>query len=55
MPVADYFAGKGLRVMRAMKRKYGAKAGKRVFYGTANKRKQNPKSEARFKPGYDKG
>ena len=38
MPVSAYYKGKGNKVMRSMKQRYGAKAGKRVFYATANKR-----------------
>ncbi len=43
MPVGEYYKGEGARVMRAMKKRYGAKAGKRVFYATANKREMKPK------------
>jgi hypothetical protein len=32
--------------MRAMKNQYGAEKGERVFYATANKRKQKPESRA---------
>lgn len=41
MPVSKHFGGHGEEVMAAMKKKYGAKKGKRVFYATENKRKQS--------------
>lgn len=41
MPVEKYFKGKGEKVMDAMKKTYGSKKGKKVFYATANKKKQN--------------
>ncbi len=37
MPVSGYFKGEGSKVMRNMKRQYGQKKGKKVFYATANK------------------
>lgn len=43
MPVKEYFKGKGDKVMEAMKKQYGSKKGKQVFYATANKKKQNAK------------
>lgn len=39
MPISKYFSGNGTKVMAAMKKEYGAKKGKQVFYATANKRK----------------
>ena len=39
MPIKRYFKGKGTKVMKSMKKRYGAKKGKAVFYATANKRK----------------
>ena len=43
MPISKYFGGHGEQVMRDMKAKHGAKGGERVFYKTANARKQKPK------------
>ena len=37
MPISKYYSGSGKKVMRSMKKTYGAKKGKRVFYATANK------------------
>lgn len=42
MPISDYFQGSGRRVMRSMRKKYGAKKGKQVFYATTNKKKSKP-------------
>lgn len=39
MPLSKYFKGKGEKVMEAMKKQYGDKKGKQVFYATANKKK----------------
>lgn len=47
MPVSEYYKGSGEKVMRSMKKRYGSKSGERVFYATANKRKQKPKSKKR--------
>jgi hypothetical protein len=47
MPVSKYFKGHGEDVMRKMKKRYGKKAGKRVFYATANKRKMKPRKKSR--------
>lgn len=38
MPLSKYFKGSGEKVMRSMKKKYGEKKGKQVFYATANKK-----------------
>jgi hypothetical protein len=43
MPVSKYFKGSGESVMSDMKKRYGDKKGKEVFYATANKRKMKPK------------
>lgn len=43
MPLKKYFKGKGEKVMQDMKSRYGEEKGQRVFYATANKRKQAPK------------
>jgi len=37
MPLSKYYGGKGKKVMKAMKKKYGEKKGKKIFYATANK------------------
>jgi len=41
MPLHSYYGGSGKKVMRKMKKTYGAKKGKRVFYATANKRRKD--------------
>jgi hypothetical protein len=46
VPVSAYFKGRGRRVMREMKDRYGDKAGERVFYATAAKRGQGPDGES---------
>lgn len=38
MPLSEYYGGHGEKVMRSMKKQYGDKKGKQVFYATANKR-----------------
>lgn len=43
MPVSAYYGGHGKQVMKDMKKRYGAKGGERVFYATANAKKQTPK------------
>lgn len=40
MPLSKHYGGRGEAVMRSMKKRYGAKKGKEVFYATENKRKQ---------------
>lgn len=40
MPLDKYFKGKGEKVMAAMKKQYGDKKAKKVFYATANKNKK---------------
>ena len=37
MPLSNYFKGGGNKVMKNMKKQYGTKKGKSVFYATANK------------------
>lgn len=41
MPVESYYKGSGRSVMKKMTARYGKKAGKRVFYATANKKGMN--------------
>lgn len=38
MPLSKYYGGHGKKVMRSMKRRYGAKKGKSVFYAAAKNR-----------------
>lgn len=38
MPISGYYKGHGEKVMKSMKKQYGAKKGKSVFYATAAKR-----------------
>jgi hypothetical protein len=40
MPLSKYYGGRGAKVMAQMKKRYGAKKGKQVFYATANKMHQ---------------
>lgn len=58
MPLNKYFKGKGEEVMSSMKKKYGDKKGKQVFYATANKKKMTPGVETgpseRFKKSFGK-
>ena len=46
MPIEHYFSGRGEQVLQAMRKRYGEKKGKQVFYATANKKKQNPEHKA---------
>lgn len=41
MPISEYYKGSGDKVMKNMKKTYGKKKGKQVFYATANKNKLN--------------
>lgn len=43
MPLSKYFSGHGEKVMSNMKKEYGEKKGKEVFYATSNKRKKGLK------------
>ncbi len=40
MPLSKYFHGKGEKVMKSMKKKYGPEKAESVFYATANKNKK---------------
>jgi hypothetical protein len=40
VPISKYFKGSGSKVMKSMKKKYGEKKGKQIFYATSNKRKR---------------
>ena len=39
MPIGKHFGGHGEKVMKSMKKQYGAEHGKEVFYATEQKRK----------------
>lgn len=39
MPLSKYFKGSGEKVISSMKKQYGDKKGKSIFYATANKYK----------------
>jgi hypothetical protein len=47
MPLSKYYGGSGEKVMKNMKKEYGDKKGKQVFYATANKRKDSEKGESK--------
>jgi hypothetical protein len=53
MPISKYYKGHGEEVMSNMKKQYGEKKGKSVFYATANKRKQ--KGGVNTAPSFMKG
>jgi hypothetical protein len=41
-PVGEYYKGSGEKVMRSMKKRYGEEGGKRVFYATAQQKRDEP-------------
>lgn len=43
MPISKYFKGKGEKVMKSMKKQYGEKKGKSIFYALVNKQKEKMK------------
>jgi hypothetical protein len=45
MPISEYYKGHGEKVMREMRRRYGSKAGERIFYATANKKGLTPEED----------
>jgi len=47
MPLAKHYGGSGKKVMQAMKKQYGAKKAKEVFYATENKLKRGQKISGR--------
>ena len=49
MPIAKYFKGNGSEVMEHMKKTYGSKKGKSVFYATANKQGAAPMKDHMMK------
>jgi hypothetical protein len=51
MPLSKYFGGRGEKVMREMKARYGEERGERIFYATARKRGHEPGSTKKVRPG----
>jgi hypothetical protein len=51
MPINKYFKGHGEEVMANMKKQYGEKKGKSVFYATANKKGLAPSEKVKKKHG----
>jgi hypothetical protein len=51
MPLDKYFKGKGAEVMGSMKKEYGAKKGKSVFYATVNKMKNSKSPKVKKQKG----
>lgn len=45
MPLGKYYGGHGEEVMTDMKKRYGKKAGERVFYATENAKKKKRKAQ----------
>ncbi len=52
MPISEYYGGKGKKVMASMKKQYGEKKGKQVFYATANKKGKNPGGKKKKNTGF---
>jgi hypothetical protein len=50
MPVKAYYGGHGRKVMRQMKRKYGAKRGQAIFYATVNTMRKGSKAQKAAQP-----
>jgi hypothetical protein len=54
VPISQYFSGpkgsKGEAVMAAMKKRYGAKQGQRVFYATVNKDRKGTRAQRAIQP-----
>lgn len=50
MPVKTYYKGHGRKVMRDMKKRYGAKKGKNVFYATVNNMRKGTKAQRAAQP-----
>ena len=55
MPINRYFKGHGDEVMNNMKKEYGDKDGKEVFYATANKRGAKPSKRPKKRHSKRKG
>ena len=55
MPISKHFGGSGEKVMASMKKTYGAKKAKAVFYATENKQKSKLSSEEKAFVGKMKG
>lgn len=49
MPLSEYYGGSGEKVIGNMKKEYGEKKGKQVFYATANKRHEKSESKKKEK------
>lgn len=49
MPLSKYYKGDGKNVMKNMKKVYGDKDAKKVFYATANKYGLDPSDETKEK------
>jgi len=49
-PVSAYYGGHGRKVMKSMKKKYGAKKGKQIFYATANTMRKGTKAQRAAQP-----
>lgn len=50
MPVNRYYGGHGRSVMRAMRKRYGKKQGKKMFYATVNKMRKGTKKQRAAQP-----
>ena len=44
-PISHYFQGSGNKVMKKLRKSYGEKKGKEMFYKIANKEGMNPKKK----------
>jgi hypothetical protein len=53
VPLKEYFKGKGRKVLESMKKRYGEKKGKSVFYATSKKKGMEPKDKSEDKPEKD--
>lgn len=51
MPLNKYFKGKGEQVQKSMKKKYGNKKGKQIFYATAKKQGMEPSDNLKKRHG----
>jgi hypothetical protein len=47
MPISEYFKGKGEQVMAALRKRYGAERGERIFYALAKARGMEPPDKQR--------
>ena len=51
MPLSKYFGGHGAEVMASMRKTYGAKKAKQVFYATANSKAESRTANKEKKKG----